>query len=90
MGDPAQHSPTNAPTLLAGGANGKLKMGRRLRVRDDHCSNRALCQNGGQNDTRVLNNKLLVSIAQLFGVQVDRFGTQADGGLTQGALSELT
>jgi hypothetical protein len=90
MGDPAQHSPTNAPTLLAGGANKKFKMGRRIRLRDDHCGNRALCLNGGSDDGRVLNNQLLVSIARAFDVEIDSFGTQADGGITHGALSELT
>ncbi|MEY4575517.1 MAG: hypothetical protein RL701_220 [Pseudomonadota bacterium] len=89
MGDPAQHSPTNAPTLLAGGANKQFRMGRRIQLRNDHCGNRALCQNGGKDDGRVLNNKLLVSIAQAFGVPIDRFGTQDDGGVTHGALVEL-
>ena len=90
MGDPAQHSPSNAPTLLAGGANGKFKMGRRLRLRDDSCGNKALCMSIGPDDGRVLNNKLLVSIAQAFGVPIDTFGTQADGGACRGALTELT
>jgi hypothetical protein len=90
MGDPAQHSPTNAPTLLAGGANAKFRMGRRIRLKDDHCGNRALCINGGANDGRVLNNKLLVSIANAFDVPIESFGTQADGGITHGALTELT
>jgi hypothetical protein len=90
MGDPAQHSPTNAPTVLAGGANDKFRMGRRIRLRSDHCDNRALCINGGADDGRVLNNKLLVSIARAFDVEIDSFGTQADGGITHGALTELT
>jgi hypothetical protein len=89
MGDPAQHSPTNVPTVLAGGANQKFKMGRRILLQDDHCGNRALCQNGGADDTRILNNKLLVSIAHAFGVEIDSFGTQQDGGITRGGLSEL-
>ncbi|HKP60513.1 MAG TPA: DUF1552 domain-containing protein [Polyangiales bacterium] len=89
MGDPAQHSPTNAPTVLAGGANGKFRMGRRLRVKDDHCGNKAMCLNGGANDGRVLNNRLLVSIAGAFGVELERFGTQQDGGITHGALDGL-
>jgi hypothetical protein len=90
MGDPAQHSPCNVPTLLAGGANHKFKMGRRIRLRDDACGNKAMCLSTGPDDGRILNNKLLVSIAQAFGVAIDSFGTQADGGATRGALSELT
>ena len=38
----------------------------------------------------MFNNKLLVSIAQAFGVEIDSFGTQADGGITHGALTEIT
>ena len=98
MGDPAQHSPANVPTVLAGGANQKFRMGRRIRLRDD-CTKTTdgfvlpwspACQDRGKDDQRVFNNKLLVSIAQAFGVQIDSFGTQADGGVTHGALSELT
>ena len=89
MGDPAQHSPTNAPTLLAGGANGKFRMGRRIKLKDDRCANRAMCMSGGD-DGRVLNNRLLVSIAGAFGVEIESFGTQADGGITRGGLAELT
>jgi hypothetical protein len=98
MGDPSQHSPMNPPTLLAGGANKKFRMGRRIRLRDD-CARRTLdfslpwspaCADRGPEDTRVFNNKLLVSIAQAFDVPIDSFGTQADGGLTRGALTELT
>lgn len=98
MGDPSQHNPANVPTVLAGGANQKFRMGRRLRLQDD-CRKATddfvlpwspACLDRGRDDQRVFNNKLLVSIAQAFGVEVDSFGTQADGGLTQGALSELT
>jgi hypothetical protein len=48
------------------------------------------CQDRGSDDQRVFNNKLLVSIAHAFGVEIDSFGTQADGGTTRGPLSELT
>ncbi|HKU45199.1 MAG TPA: DUF1552 domain-containing protein [Polyangiales bacterium] len=97
MGDPSLHSPMNAPTVLAGGANGKFRMGRRLRLRDD-CAKATMdfalpwspaCVDRGADDTRVFNNKLLVSIAQAFGVPIDSFGTQFDGGQTRGSLSEL-
>src|SRR6478752_470369 len=35
MGNPALHSTRNVPTVLAGGANGKFKMGRRLKTNAD-------------------------------------------------------
>jgi len=98
MGDPSQHSPMNVPTLLAGGANGKFRMGRRMRLRDD-CVNATLdfalpwspaCHDRSADDARVFNNQLLVSIAQAFGVEIDSFGTQADGGITRGGLAGLT
>ncbi|MEY4575516.1 MAG: hypothetical protein RL701_219 [Pseudomonadota bacterium] len=98
MGDPSQHSPMNAPTLLAGGANNKFRMGRRLRLRDD-CAAKTLdfslpwspaCTDRGAEDTRVFNNQLLVSIAQAFDVPIESFGTQADGGVTHGPLDGLT
>jgi hypothetical protein len=97
MGDPSLHSPMNAPTLLAGGANGKFRMGRRLRLRDDCAratSDFALpwspaCGDRAPEDTRVFNNKLLVSIARAFGVELESFGTQGDGGVTRGGLAEL-
>jgi hypothetical protein len=98
MGDPSQHNPANVPTVLAGGANGKLRMGRRLRLRGD-CVNATeaftlpwspACKDRSTDDARVFNNKLLVSIAQAFDVPIDQFGTQADGGVTHGALSEVT
>ncbi len=35
MGNPALHSTRNVPTVLAGGANGKFRMGRRLKLKAD-------------------------------------------------------
>ncbi len=35
MGNPALHSTRNVPTVLAGGANGKFRMGRRLKMAAD-------------------------------------------------------
>ena len=98
MGDPSQHNPGNVPTVLAGGANGKFRMGRRIRLHDDCLHNTMpsplpwspACQDRSADDARVFNNKLLVSIAQAFGIDIDNFGTQSDGGVTHGALSELT
>jgi len=86
------------PTVLAGGVNQKFRMGRRIKLLED-CATTTdafvlpwspACQDRGRDDQRVFNNKLLVSIAQAFGVDIDSFGTQADGGTTHGALSEVT
>jgi hypothetical protein len=90
MGNPSLHSTRNVPTVLAGGANGKFRMGRRLKLKADCPADSPWC---GENDTTfspVTNSKLLVSVAQAFGAEIDAFGTQPDPALTQGALSELT
>jgi hypothetical protein len=93
MGNPARHSTRNAPTVLAGGANGLLTMGRRLRVRSDCPTTNLWC---GPTDgveptdyTPITNNHLLVSIANLFGVQVNAFGTQPNTSDTTGPLPGL-
>lgn len=90
MGDPAQHSTYNVPTLLAGGVNGKFRMGRRLRLVEDCPRSDPLCAADTPEDKRIANNKILVSIAQAFGVMIDAFGTQADSRFSEGALTELT
>ncbi|HET9956556.1 MAG TPA: DUF1552 domain-containing protein [Polyangiaceae bacterium] len=88
MGNPAGHSTRNAPTLLAGGANGKIRMGRRLKYRTD-CPMETWCDMNGPDYQTVPNNRLLVSIAQAFGVQIESYGTQPDTKLTTGKLAEL-
>jgi hypothetical protein len=90
MGNPALHSTRNVPTVLAGGANGKFRMGRRLKVKPDCPVDSPWCGETDANFTPVTNSKLLVSIAQAFGVDVNEFGTQADPALITGALTELT
>ncbi len=75
MGDPARHSSRGVPTVLAGGAGGRFKMGRYLDVTRP---------NGG-----VPNNRILVSICQAFGVPTERFGHAVDTAITQGRLEEL-
>ncbi|WP_438001668.1 DUF1552 domain-containing protein [Sorangium sp. So ce185] len=90
MGNPALHSTRNVPTLLAGGANGKFRMGRRIKLRPDCPADAPFC---GENDATfspTTNSRILVSIAQAFGVEVESFGSQPDPKLTTGALSELT
>ncbi len=88
MGNPAAHSTRNAPTLLAGGLNGKIRMGRRLKFRTD-CPLGTWCSQTGPDYQTVSNNRLLVSIAQAFGVDIDTYGTQPDPKYTTGALTEL-
>jgi hypothetical protein len=85
MGDPARHSVRNVPTVLAGGANGRLKMGRRVVLAADCPARDVACST----PTFVPNNKLLVTIAQAFGIPIDAFGTTVDPANTSGALSEL-
>lgn len=90
MGNPALHSTRNVPTLLAGGAGGKFRMGRRLKMQPDCPTQSPWC---GVNDavfTPVTNSRLLVSIAQAFGQNVESFGTQPDMSLTTGTLTGLT
>lgn len=90
MGNPSLHSTRNVPTVLAGGANGKFRMGRRIKLKADCPTSNLWCSEGDTAFTPVTNNKLLVSIAQAFGVEMDSFGTQADARFATGALSELT
>lgn len=81
------HSTRNVPTVLAGGANGKFRMGRRISLAAD-------CPPSGSDWCNPMvektNNHLLVSIAQAFGQSdVESFGTQPDPALTTGELTEI-
>ncbi|HEX9620366.1 MAG TPA: DUF1552 domain-containing protein [Polyangiaceae bacterium] len=89
MGNPNLHSTRNVPTVLAGGANGKFRMGRRIKLPLDCPENNSWCPEDSAEFTGVPNNRILVSIAQAFGVEVDSFGTQANPAFTTGTLSEL-
>ncbi|HET6151111.1 MAG TPA: DUF1552 domain-containing protein [Polyangia bacterium] len=90
MGNPSLHSTRNVPTVLAGGANGAFRMGRRIKAAADCPTNSPWC---GPSDAVFnktgANNHLLVSIAQAFGVAIDTFGTQTDTAYTTGALAGL-
>lgn len=77
MGDPARHSSRSVPTLLVGGCGGHFKMGRYVDLRGP----------SGKDGTP--NNRLLVSICQAFGVEVDRFGHAAEPRIVGGRLDEL-
>jgi hypothetical protein len=91
MGNPALHSTRNVPTLLAGGANGVFRMGRRLKMAADCPSGSPWCSPTDPTFTATANSKLLVSIAQAFGqTDVTTFGTQTNPAWTTGTLSNLT
>ena len=90
MGNPALHSTRNVPTLLAGGAGGKFRMGRRLRMAADCPASNPWCDPCDPGFAGVTNNHLLVSIAQAFGVNIDTFGSQVESKHTTGVLSALT
>jgi hypothetical protein len=75
MGDPARHSSRQVPTLLVAGQAFPVKTGRYLDLRH------------GQNlQQGVPNNRLLVSIARLFGAPVERFGESRASSLLTGQL----
>jgi hypothetical protein len=88
MGNPAAHSTRNVPTLLAGGANGKIRMGRRIKYRTD-CPLGTYCEPTSRDYETVPNNRLLVSIARAFGVEIDRYGAQPNPENAEGSLAEL-
>lgn len=90
MGNPALHSTRNVPTVLAGGANGVFRMGRRLKMVPDCPTTSPWCAPGDPAFTATTNSHLLVSIAQAFGVAIDSFGNQADPALITGTLPGLT
>jgi hypothetical protein len=79
MGDPARHSSRQVPTLLVAGSTFGLKTGRYLDLR-----------HGPELAKGVPNNRLLVSIARLFGAQVERFGESKDPSLLSGELDALS
>jgi len=88
MGNPSLHSTRNVPTLIAGGTNGKFRMGRRIKAKADCPESDVWCE-GKTTYSPTPNNKLLLSIAQAFGQEVESFGTQTNASLTQGALEEV-
>ncbi len=85
MGNPAAHSTRNVPTLLAGGLNGKIRMGRRLKFRMD-CPAGASCDPKLADYETMPNNRLLVSIAQKFGVELIDYGNQPEAELAAGTV----
>jgi hypothetical protein len=89
MGNPALHSTRNVPTLLAGGAGGKFRMGRRLKMPAD-CTTNLWCSPSDAEFKASTNNHLLISIAQAFGLtDVNSFGTQPNASWARDAMSGL-
>ena len=74
MGNPSAHSTRNVPLVLAGGANGQLAMGRRLKA---------------TGTSLVPHNQVLVSVAKLFGDQSNVFGVATDPALITGGYPGL-
>jgi len=89
MGNPSLHSTRNVPTVLAGGVDGKFRMGRRLKAPADCPSSNLACKPGDVVFNGTANNHLLVAIAQAFGVAVDSFGTQPNAADKDGPLAGL-
>jgi hypothetical protein len=88
MGNPAAHSTRNVPTLLAGGANGKIRMGRRVKFRTD-CPVGTNCDKASSVYETQPNNRLLASIAQAFGVPIADYGRQVSYPTASGTLPGL-
>lgn len=78
MSDPARHSSRQVPTVLIAGDRFGLKTGRYVDLR-----------RGANQQDGVPNNRLLVSLAQLFGAQVERYGESRNTALLSGTLPEL-
>jgi hypothetical protein len=89
MGNPSLHSTRNVPTVLAGGLNGRFRMGRRLVAPADCPSSTPACKLGDAGFRGTANNHLLVSIAQAFGAAIDSFGTQPNAADRSGPLPGL-
>jgi hypothetical protein len=85
MGDPAAHSTRNIPLVLAGGANGRLTMGRRLVAGSDCPPGNPYCAS----PTLTPHNRVLVSIAKLFGDAGNTFGVASDAALITGGYPGL-
>jgi hypothetical protein len=87
MGNPSAHSTRNIPLLLAGGANGALTLGRRLKAGVDCPTGGAYCT--APNLALTPHNKVLVSVAKLFGDQTNSFGVATDPALITGGWAGL-
>lgn len=87
MGDVSNHSSTDVPVILAGGANGRLRMGRYISLQPNCPPDNYWCSE--QQKVLKPNNQLLVSIAQAFGANTNSFGEPTNPAHATGALPEL-
>lgn len=86
VGDPSEHNSRYIPAVLAGGAGGTWRMGRRLRVGAACASSDQACFTV----ERVPHNRILVSICQAFGVEQEAFGYSSETpDATRGTLDGL-
>jgi hypothetical protein len=87
MGDSGLHTSENVPYVLAGGAGGKLRTGRYLSLKPDCPPGHRYCE--ASTKVIVPNNRLLVSVAQMFGQQLESFGETIDPAHARGTLDGL-
>ncbi|MGQ0507152.1 MAG: DUF1552 domain-containing protein [Myxococcaceae bacterium] len=88
LGDAAGHANLEVPTILAGGAAGKLKMGRYLNLRPTTSDPLAGWNGFGQKAPQATaHNRLLVTIAQAFGQNIQTFGHPDYSGNIPGLLA---
>jgi len=87
MGDSGLHLSENVPYVLAGRAGGKLRTGRYLSLKPDCPPGRRDCE--GTERVVIPNNRLLVSVANMFGQSIDRFGETIDPSHALGPLEGL-
>jgi hypothetical protein len=76
MGNPSLHSSRDIPVVVAGSAGGKLKTGVRIKLADDCPPNDQWCNPKTDNSI----TKLLVSVANAFGANVNGLGTETNVG----------
>lgn len=74
LGEPDSHQSHGVPHVLAGGVNGKWRMGRYLQLRPGQQPLQGWNDIGDKAPNAVPHNKLLVSIAQAFDQNIETFG----------------
>ena len=74
LGKPDLHTSHGCPWVIAGGANGKLRTGRYLRLRPGVLPLAGWGNVGDKAPNAVAHNKVLVSIARAFDQNIDFFG----------------
>lgn len=87
MGDTSNHSSTDVPIVLAGGANGRLRMGRYVSLQDQCPADNYWCAEA----TKVYKpvNQVLVGVAQAFGADTNTFGEPTNPEHASGVLAEM-